>query len=60
MILLQGPRKGQTEIKLNIRGDEIIPGETLKYLRIHLDNCGYYGEHINLAAGKAGQIYKAG
>lgn len=38
VIILEGPQKMRDSIKLSIRGKEITPKKTLKYLGIHLDN----------------------
>lgn len=53
MVILKGPRKGRDDIRLSIGGEELRPKKSLKYLGIHLDSGGYFGEHVKAATSKA-------
>lgn len=53
MVILKGSRKGRDDIRLSIGGEELRPKKSLKYLGIHLDSGGYFGEHVKAATSKA-------
>lgn len=51
-IILKGPRN-RSHVQFEVQGTTIIPSKHIKYLGIHLDENGIYGEHIKRTVKKA-------
>ncbi|KAJ8940992.1 hypothetical protein NQ314_010519 [Rhamnusium bicolor] len=52
-VILKGSRRKRKEVSFELKGVEVRPSKSVKYLGITLDNEGTFGEHIKRVVKKA-------